>query len=46
MVYSKPITLLQIGGLVLVFGALFYKSAQGVMATKEKEKLVADGQKV
>merc|ERR1719473_1173821 len=43
IVYSKPITLLQIGGLMMVFGALFYKSAQGLMASREekqKEKLV------
>merc|ERR1719473_81933 len=37
IVYSKPITLLQIGGLMLVFGALFYKSVLGIMASREKE---------
>jgi len=46
IVYSKPISLLQIGGLVLVFGALFYKSFSSVVQSKEKEKLVGDGQKV
>merc|ERR1719426_158616 len=46
IVYSKPITLLQIGGLLLVFGALFYKSAIGIVTAREKEKLVGDGQKV
>merc|ERR1719305_73744 len=43
IVYSKPITMLQIGGLCLVFGALFYKSAIGVMAAREKDRLLADG---
>merc|ERR1719443_389629 len=33
--YSKPVTLLQIGGLMIVFGALFYKS---FAAAEEKQK--------
>merc|ERR1719313_964061 len=37
IVYSKPITVLQIGGLAMVFGALFYKSFVGVMASREKQ---------
>jgi adenosine 3'-phospho 5'-phosphosulfate transporter B2 len=41
-VYSKPITFLQIGGLVLVFGALFYKSILGVLASREKQQLLGD----
>merc|ERR1719265_64475 len=40
IVYSKPITILQIGGLMMVFGALFYKSLQGVLQAREKEKLL------
>merc|ERR1719310_1208532 len=43
VVYSKPITLLQIGGLFLVFGALFYKSFLGVISSREKEKLTGEG---
>jgi len=46
IVYSKPITLLQILGLMCVFGALFYKSIMGVISAKEKEKMSADGAKV
>merc|ERR1719163_211481 len=46
IVYSKPITLLQILGLFLVFGALFYKSIVGVLASREKEKLTGEGAKV
>merc|ERR1719482_1015654 len=42
IVYSKPITLLQIGGLMMVFGALFYKSAIGVMSSREKQALIED----
>merc|ERR1719443_582503 len=42
IVYSKPITLLQIGGLFLVFGALFYKSVLGIIASREKEALIND----
>jgi len=38
IIYSKPITLLQILGLVAVFGALFYKSIDGFQVAKEKEK--------
>merc|ERR1719265_1273833 len=45
IVYSKPITLLQIGGLVMVFGALFYKSIMGVLASREKDRLLSEGQK-
>jgi len=45
IMYTKPITMLQIGGLMMVFGALFYKSFDGVMASKdkEKEKLLEEG---
>jgi len=46
LVYSKPITLLQILGLFLVFGALFYKSFLGVISSREKEKLTGEGAKV
>merc|ERR1719331_219493 len=42
LVYSKPITLLQILGLFLVFGALFYKSFLGVISSREKEKLTGE----
>merc|ERR1719207_450379 len=42
IVYSKPITLLQILGLFLVFGALFYKSFLGVISSREKEKLTGE----
>merc|ERR1719321_2109592 len=35
--YAKPVTLLQIVGLAIVFGALFYKS-YAAMEEKEKEK--------
>merc|ERR1719327_1191103 len=42
IVYSKPISLLQIGGLIMVFGALFYKSILGIMASREKEQLIGD----
>merc|ERR1719316_2465207 len=35
IVYSKPITLLQILGLFLVFGALFYKSFLGIITSRE-----------
>merc|ERR1719487_652788 len=45
IVYSKPISVLQIGGLVLVFGALFYKSFLGVMASREKEQLLGGDEK-
>merc|ERR1719399_1431097 len=38
IMYTKPITALQIGGLIMVFGALFYKSFDGMMAAKDKEK--------
>merc|ERR1719261_2148442 len=38
IMYTKPITLLQILGLVLVFGALFYKSMDGLQQSQEKEK--------
>merc|ERR550537_1187417 len=38
IMYTKPITALQIVGLCMVFGALFYKSFEGVMASKDKEK--------
>merc|ERR1719331_1331811 len=36
IVYSKPITLLQILGLLLVFGALFYKSIVSIVASRNK----------
>merc|ERR1719379_1086994 len=39
IVYSKPITMLQILGLAMVFGALFYKSILGIVASREKESL-------
>jgi len=39
IVYSKPITMLQILGLLLVFGALFYKSFMGIIASREKQQL-------
>jgi len=45
IVYSKPITMLQIVGLVMVFGALFYKSIAGVIASRDKERLLQEGQK-
>merc|ERR1719379_3015658 len=40
IVYSKPITFLQILGLMMVFGALFYKSALGMFASREKDSLL------
>merc|ERR1719443_2274173 len=49
IMYTKPITNLQILGLVLVFGALSYKSFDGIQSAKEKEKertkLLEEGQK-
>merc|ERR1719262_1668506 len=42
IVYSKPITFLQIGGLAMVFGALFYKSFLGIVSSREKESLIED----
>jgi adenosine 3'-phospho 5'-phosphosulfate transporter B2 len=42
IVYSKPISILQIGGLAMVFGALFYKSFLGIIASREKEALIGD----
>jgi len=42
IVYSKPITMLQILGLCLVFGALFYKSAVGMISSREKQPLTSD----
>merc|ERR1719194_92123 len=43
IVYSKPITILQIGGLSMVFAALFYKSFQGMNTSREeKQKLVEE----
>jgi len=41
IMYSKPITLLQVLGLLAVFGALFYKSLSAVKADREKQKLIA-----
>jgi len=38
VMYSKPITFLQVFGLVAVFAALFYKSYDGFQVAKEKEK--------
>merc|ERR1719316_2185519 len=38
IMYTKPISVLQIVGLVMVFGALSYKSYDGIQASKEKEK--------
>jgi len=45
IMYTKPITLLQMVGLALVFGALFYKSFDSMEASKskEKEKLLEEG---
>jgi len=45
ILYTKPINLLQILGLVMVFGALFYKSFDSMEASKskEKEKLLEEG---
>merc|ERR1719235_1612620 len=40
IVYSKPITALQVFGLMIVFGALFYKSLAGIMASRESKRLV------
>merc|ERR1719327_979684 len=40
VVYSKPITLLQVLGLAMVFGALFYKSIIGIIASREKQQLI------
>jgi len=42
IVYSKPITILQIGGLMMVFGALFYKSFMSMASNDEKKKLPED----
>merc|ERR1719460_2750106 len=38
IVYSKPITLLQVLGLAMVFGALFYKSIVSVIESRTKDK--------
>merc|ERR1719316_2470290 len=38
IVYSKPITGLQILGLVMVFGALFYKSIIGIFASRDQQR--------
>merc|ERR1719191_526158 len=45
IMYTKPINFLQIIGLALVFGALFYKSFDSMEASKskEKEKLLEEG---
>jgi len=45
LMYSKPITLLQVVGLVLVFGTLSYKSIDGIISSREKEnqKLLEEG---
>merc|ERR1719460_2795002 len=38
IMYAKPITMLQVGGLMLVFGALFYKSFDSIKESQDKEK--------
>merc|ERR1719265_728939 len=38
IMYTKPVTLLQIVGLVLVFGALSYKSYDSIQASRDKGK--------
>jgi len=38
IMYTKPITMLQVVGLLLVFGALGYKSYDGIQSSQEKEK--------
>merc|ERR1719460_2778106 len=38
IMYTKPITMLQVGGLVLVFGALFYKTFDSIKESQGKEK--------
>jgi len=38
VMYSKPISMLQICGLVLVFSALFYKSLRSILDSGEKKK--------
>jgi len=43
IVYSKPITILQIAGLMMVFGALFYKSFQGINAAREEKQKLVEG---
>lgn len=44
IMYSKPITMLQIGGLLLVFSALFYKSVASIIESREKERLLKEGE--
>jgi len=39
IMYSKPISGLQIGGLLMVFGALFYKSFLGIMSVQRQQQL-------
>jgi len=45
IMYTKPITFLQIIGLVMVFGALSYKSFDSIQMSKQKEstKLLEEG---
>merc|ERR1719198_277979 len=38
IMYSKPITALQVLGLLMVFGALFYKSFDSITISQAKEK--------
>merc|ERR1719265_1865364 len=46
IVYSKPINLLQILGLLMVFGALFYKSIVSVFESRSKADKIGNEQKV
>jgi len=46
ILYVHPISLLQVLGLLLVFGALFYKSYDSYMNPKPKEPKVAPGAQV
>merc|ERR1719331_3239528 len=45
IMYSKPITGLQIVGLIVVFGALFFKSVHSIIADREKKKLIENKDK-
>jgi len=45
IMYSKPITGLQIVGLIVVFGALFFKSVHGIIAAREKKQLIENKDK-
>jgi adenosine 3'-phospho 5'-phosphosulfate transporter B2 len=43
LMYSKPISAMQIGCLVLVFSVLFYKSLRGIWSSGEKARLLPAG---